>query len=66
MSDAERARRAERLLARRGVAAQVEAVGFDGATAAVRADRAALSRVREAAPALRALGFRYVALDLAP
>ncbi len=59
-----RCRDAEALLERAGVTARVQARGFDGSIAAVRASAADLPTVREQAAAIRNLGFRYVALEL--
>lgn len=70
MSADERATRAERLLAERGFAgARVSAEGHEHEIAAVRVPAGAwerLARDAEVAGEVKALGFRYVALDLAP
>lgn len=60
-----RLRRARALLERAGIAATIEAVGHEGDIAAVRAPASSLVALRELAPDLRALGYRYVAVDLA-
>lgn len=52
------------LLAREGIAGAVEVVGKDADIVAVSAEEASLSRLRDLAPEIRALGFRYVTLDL--
>lgn len=60
-----RAEAAERLLARHGVTgARVEAEGHQQEIAAVRAPHRHAKRLAELAPEIKALGFRYVALDL--
>lgn len=59
-----RAADARAVLEGMGVRAGVVVAGPDGTIAAVRADPAALETVRAAVPALKRLGFRYVALDL--
>ena len=60
-----RARAAEQILVQAGVRATVEACGATGEIAAVRAPVTWLAEVATHASALRELGFRYVALDLA-
>lgn len=60
----ERESRAVALLAQEGVAARVRSLGPDGEIAAVAAEPSSLGALRAAAPRLRALGYRYVALDL--
>lgn len=60
-----RAAAAERLLAEAGIGGtRVRAAGRVGEIAAVEAPPGCVARVRELAPRIRALGFRYVALDL--
>ncbi len=71
MSADERVARAERLLAARGFAgAQVSVEGHEREIAALRVPAEAWERLAEDEGALaaevKALGFRYVALDLAP
>lgn len=69
MSGAEaeaRAAQARALLAALGVAATVEAVGDASDIAAVGAGLDELERVTAAAPEIRMLGFRFVALDVTP
>lgn len=56
--------RAAALLREAGVEAEVRGAGREGEIAAVTASPGALERLREVAPEIRALGFRYVALDL--
>jgi len=43
----------------------VRAVGLDGEIAAIRAPSECIGRLKELAPEVKALGFRYVAFDLA-
>jgi PP-loop superfamily ATP-utilizing enzyme len=67
----ERVARAERLLAARGFAgAEVSVEGHEREIAAVRVPAGAWERLAEdegvLATEVKALGFRYVALDLAP
>ncbi len=62
---------AERVLAGHGVAAEVSVEGHEREIAAVRVGEEAWSRLlgeegAAIAAEVRALGFRYVALDLAP
>jgi PP-loop superfamily ATP-utilizing enzyme len=72
MSTDERIARAEIALAAEGVAgATVEAEGHDGGVAAVRVPAAEWERLlgpdgQRVAQAVKAAGFRYVALDLRP
>ena len=72
MSADERALRAERLLAERGfVGARVSVEGHEQEIAAVRVPAGVWERLAgdegvRAAGEVKALGFRYVALDLAP
>ena len=61
---AERAARATRLLAAAGIDATVGAAGLQGEIAAVRASAHRLRDVAAHAGAIRALGFRYVALEI--
>lgn len=62
----ERAAVAERLIRGRGIeGAVVRAVGMAGEIAAIRASSEWLARLTELAPEVKALGFRYVAFDLA-
>lgn len=64
-TDDPRVRDAERLLAEHGVTgARVRIAGHEREIAAVAAPPDAFPRLVELAPALRALGFRYVALEL--
>lgn len=70
MSADRRLAAAERLLAERGIAAEVSAEGSEGEIAAIRLSGGALEemlgeRGAEAAAGVKALGFRYVAVDLA-
>lgn len=62
----DRLRAARRLLDRSGVAADVSAAGMKGEIAAVRGGPVLRQRLAELAPAIRSLGFRYVALDPDP
>lgn len=62
--DADREARARALLEGEGLAAGVRSLGMEGEIAAVSAPLSALEALRAAAPALRSLGYRYVALDL--
>lgn len=55
---------AEAILAREGLPARVSATGHAGDVAAVTVPAAHLARLAELAPELKALGFRYVAIDL--
>lgn len=64
-----RAARARELLAERGIAGEVEVEGHQGEIAALRVAGSAWERLvgeegERLTEALRALGFRYVALDL--
>jgi hypothetical protein len=56
---------AQRLLAGAGVAAQVDVAGHAGDVLVVHASPADLARLRPLTDRLRALGFRYVTVDLA-
>lgn len=62
----ERVAEARGLLARAGVAATVTAAGTDGEIAAVRGAPSLREDLMRLAPEIRALGFRYVALELDP
>ena len=64
IAHAERTQRAARLLADAGIDAAVTVAGQEGEIAAVRAQPERLEDVARLAPAMRALGFRYVALEL--
>ena len=64
MSVAERSARATRLLREAGIEAKVTAAGQQNDIAAVQAPAGQLERIAAHAPAIRALGFRYVALEL--
>ena len=63
---ADRAREAGRMLAAAGIDASVAVAGHEGEIAAVRASAERLPAVALHAPAIRALGFRYVAIELEP
>ncbi len=57
----------EALLRAHGIpTARVDAVGQGGEIAAVSAPLAHIAVLTELAPRIKALGFRYVAMDLAP
>ena len=56
--------RAERLLAHKGLSSRVSVAGQHEDVLAVHAPFADLAQLRELAPELKALGFRYVALEL--
>lgn len=60
----ERLARVRALLEGEGMAARVEIAGREGEIAAIRAPTDELGRLRRLAPEIRAMGFRYVALDL--
>ena len=60
----DRAREAVRLLAAAGIDATVTVAGHEHEIAAVRARAEELPSIRAHAAAIRALGFRYVALEL--
>ena len=60
----ERTERARELLAAAGVDAIVTSAGEQGEIASVRAEHGALPAIAAQATAIRALGFRYVALDI--
>lgn len=69
MTDDPRIARAERVLAGHGVAAEVSVEGHEGEIAAVRVAEDAWARMlgedgAAIAAEVKALGFRYVALDL--
>lgn len=60
-----RVREAERLLESRGlVGVRVEVAGHEREIASVLAPHGLAARIAELAPEIKALGFRYVALDL--
>lgn len=61
---AEREARARALLAGEGLAATIRSAGPDDEIAAVAAPLSSMAAVRALAPSLRALGYRYVTLDL--
>ena len=64
-ADDPRVREAERLLAERGVAgARVGVAGHEREIAAVVAPPDSFALLVELAPAIRALGFRYITLEL--
>ena len=64
-ADDPRVEAAERLLAEQGVSgARVRVAGHEREVAAVVAPPATFARLVELAPAIRALGFRYIALEL--
>ena len=64
-ADDPRVREAERLLAERGVTgARVGVAGQEREIAAVMAPPDTFARLVELAPEIRALGFRYIALEL--
>jgi PP-loop superfamily ATP-utilizing enzyme len=61
----ERVERAEALLRERGLAsARVAAAGSKGEIAAISAPPGAVAELAELAPRIKALGFRYVTLEL--
>lgn len=62
----DRAESARLLLSRAGVTATVTAEGTDGEIAAVRGSPSLRGELMRLAPEIRALGFRYVALELDP
>lgn len=53
-----------RLLAERGIAGEATAEGVDGEIASIRAAPGERARLTQMAPEIRALGYRYVALDI--
>lgn len=59
-----RATEAARLLAAAGIEARVSPAGLDGEIAAVAAAADRIRDVAKHAAAIRALGFRYVALEI--
>ncbi len=59
-----RVAKVEAILAREGIAGTAAVAGFAGDVAAVTAAPEALDRLAELAPEIKALGFRYVALEL--
>ena len=56
--------RAERMLNEHGIAAAVSVAGHEDDVIAIQADFSKLNELRELAPELKGLGFRYVALEL--
>jgi hypothetical protein len=54
------------LLRRAGIAAEVAVAGADGEIAAVSVPPAAVHQLAELAPEIKALGFRYVTVELLP
>ncbi len=52
------------ILAREGIEGSAAVAGFAGDVAAVTVAPEALARLAELAPEIKALGFRYVALEL--
>ncbi len=56
----------EAILAREGIAGRAAAAGFAGDVAALLVAPEALDRLAELAPEIKALGFRYVAIELEP
>lgn len=54
----------EAILAREAIAGSAAVAGFAGDVAALLVAPDALARVAELAPEIKALGFRYVAIDL--
>lgn len=63
---AQRGAEAERLLAQSGIRATVSAAGPTGEIAAVAAPVYRLADIAACAAAIRALGFRYVAIEIGP
>ena len=63
MNDA-RLQNVAQLLEQHGIAAEVGAAGHDHDVLALRAATHDLQRLRELAPELKALGFKYVTLEL--
>lgn len=61
--DEQRVEAVRRLLDEAGVSGDVDVAGRDGDIAAVRAAPEARERLTELAPAIRAMGFRYVAIE---
>jgi hypothetical protein len=61
---AARAHEATRLLVAAGIDARVDCAGHEDEIAAVRAPAERLAEVAAFASAIRALGFRYVALEI--
>lgn len=60
----EQVARVRALLEEKGIIGEVEVVGRDGDIVAVAAEQASLPELRNLAPEIRSLGFRYVTLDL--
>ncbi len=56
----------EAILAREGIAGRASAAGFADDVAALLVAPEALARLAELAPEIKALGFRYVAIELEP
>ena len=56
----------EAILAREGIAGQATVAGHMGDVAALAVAPVHLARLAELAPEIKALGFRYVAIELAP
>ncbi len=56
----------EAILAREGIAGRAAVAGFAGDVAALTVGPESLARLAELAPEIKALGFRYVALELLP
>lgn len=56
----------EAILAREGIAGHATVAGHMGDVAALAVAPAHLARLAELAPEIKALGFRYVAIELAP
>ncbi len=56
----------EAILAREGIAGSAAVAGFAGDVAALTVAPEWLPRLAELAPEIKALGFRYVALELPP
>lgn len=56
--------RAERMLLDHGLNALVSVAGHENDVIAIHADLSRLAELRALAPQLKALGFRYVALEL--
>lgn len=56
----------EAILAREGLPGSAAVAGFAGDVAALSVAPESLARLAELAPEIKALGFRYVAVELAP
>lgn len=63
---ADRERGAERLLAEHGLAASVGSAGHAGDIAVVGVGPESLADLASQSAAIRALGYRYVAIDITP